>query len=196
MSTTYRSTSYFPPIVERCKQLANEIGFAKSCTDSFGRFLHSLAGQASGVLLELGTGAGVGTSWIASSMPEDAKLITVDIEPDQVERVRYVFDQQNMKNAEFVCGDWKETLTRGPYNFIYADVKGAKTDSAKEVFDALAVGGMLVMDDFTPEEYWPAEWIGKPDPVREFWLNHPKMAACEIRVSPREAAILATKLNN
>lgn len=49
------------------------------------------------------------------------------------------------------------------------------------------------MDDFTPEEYWPAEWRGKPDPVREFWLNHVRFTATEIYLTPRSSAILAVK---
>ena len=30
-----------------------------------------------------------------------------------------------------------------------------------------------------------------PDPVRELWLRHPRLAAVELRLSPREAAIVA-----
>ena len=42
------------------------------------------------------------------------------------------------------------------------------------------------MDDLTPGR-------SGPDPVREFWLNHPDLAATELQVSPREAVILAVR---
>jgi hypothetical protein len=32
-----------------------------------------------------------------------------------------------------------------------------------------------------------------PDPVRDFWLRHPELAATEVQVSPREAVILAVR---
>ncbi|MFZ4193343.1 hypothetical protein ACOZB4_04935 [Paenibacillus sp. NPDC058898] len=50
------------------------------------------------------------------------------------------------------------------------------------------------MDDFIPEEYWPEEWRGKPDLIREYWLNHPKLAATEVLLTPRDAVIIASKL--
>jgi hypothetical protein len=33
-----------------------------------------------------------------------------------------------------------------------------------------------------------------PDPVREFWLNHPRMAAIELLTPSKTAAILATRV--
>ena len=38
------------------------------------------------------------------------------------------------------------------------------------------------MDDLTPER-------SGPDRVREFWLNHPQIAALEIMTTPGTAAI-------
>jgi len=59
--------------------------------------------------------------------------------------------------------------------------------------DALRLGGMVVMDDFTPEEDWPEVWRGKPDPVRTFWLNDARLNAVEVFTTPRTMAILATR---
>ena len=42
------------------------------------------------------------------------------------------------------------------------------------------------MDDLTPGR--PG-----PDPVREFWLNHPQIAALEILTTRRTAAIVGTR---
>ena len=50
------------------------------------------------------------------------------------------------------------------------------------------------MDDFTPEEHFPEEWRGKPDKVRDFWLNHKELRATEIYLTVTSSAILATKL--
>ena len=33
----------------------------------------------------------------------------------------------------------------------------------------------------------------RPDPVREFWLNHPRIAAVELLTTPRTAVIVGTR---
>jgi len=43
------------------------------------------------------------------------------------------------------------------------------------------------MDDLTPGR-------AGTDPVREFWLNHPELAAVELQLSPDEAVIVAVRL--
>jgi hypothetical protein len=53
---------------------------------------------------------------------------------------------------------------------------------------------MLVLDDLTPEELWPAEWQGRRDLTREFWLNDPRVQATEIRVTAESAVILAVRI--
>lgn len=67
-----------------------------------------------------------------------------------------------------------------PFQFILADAAAAKTIEGLLLLEALAVGGMLVMDDFTPEEHFPGEWGGKPDKVRDFWLNQKELRATKI----------------
>jgi hypothetical protein len=52
---------------------------------------------------------------------------------------------------------------------------------------------VVVIDDLTPESLWPKEWRGRPDPPREFWLNHPELLATELLTTPDSAAILAVR---
>jgi predicted O-methyltransferase YrrM len=193
MKTEYRSNTYVPQLVSECKKNAEKVGFSASCTNEFGRLLYTLVGQVKGSILEIGTGYGVSTAWIISAMTNKTKLISIDINQEQVSNSRKLLLQEDV---EFVCGDWKELLGSGPFDFIFADVTDAKKENPEKLFDVMAVGGILIMDDFTPEEYWPEDWKGKPDVVRDFWLNHPKLAATEILVTPREAVIIASKLSN
>jgi hypothetical protein len=79
-------------------------------------------------------------------------------------------------------------------NFLFADAAIVKTDEGERLIDILDKGGLLIMDDFTPLEHWPDEWHGKPDLVREFWLNHENLAVTEIYLTPKSSAILATKI--
>ncbi len=188
---TYRSNTIFPCLVTETKRLAESRGFNGSCIDETGRLLSVLAGQVkAGKILEIGTGFGVGSAWILSNIQPDVHFVSVEIERLKVELVSKMITRSN---AKFVCGDWKEIIQQGPFQFIFADAAAAKTIDRAILAEILEVGGLLLMDDFTPEESWPEEWKGKPDPVREFWLNHESLTATEIYLTPRSSAILAVK---
>ena len=194
MSTLYRSNTYIPQLVQSCKELAERKGFENSCTDEAGRLLSVLAGQVTkGKILEIGTGYGVGSAWILSAIAPTIQFISVDLEKEKIQATAAQIQHQQ---AEFICGDWKEAIAEGPFQFIFADAAAAKAIEGELLFNTLAEGGMLFMDDFTPEEYFPIEWQGKPDKVREYWLNHSGLRATEIYLTPTTAAILATKITD
>ena len=194
MSTLYRSNTYVPTLVESCKLLAKSKGFENSCSDEAGRLLAVLAAQVTqGKMLEIGTGYGVGSSWILSAIAPTIQFISVDLEKEKIEATAAHIQHQQ---AEFICGDWKEAIAKGPFQFIFADAAAAKAIEGELLFNTLAIGGMLFMDDFTPEEHFPKEWIGKPDKVRDYWLNHRGLRATEIYLTPTSSAILATKITD
>jgi len=126
-----------------------------------------------------------------SSIAPSVEFISVDNSKDKIELTS---KNINHKQAKFVYGDWKDIIGSGPFQFIFADAAVAKTVEGESLFGILDIGGLLLMDDFTPEEHFPVEWIGKPDEVREFWLNHPNLATIEIYLTPTSSAILATRI--
>jgi len=192
MLTKYRSNTYIPELVKASKMLAQRHNFEFSCSDEAGRLLSVLVGQIMhGSILEVGTGYGVGSAWILSTIAPNVKFVSVDHEKEKIDATAQVIRHQQ---AEFLVGDWKEAIAKGPFQFIFADAAAAKTIECVQLLEALAVGGMLLMDDFTPEEHFPEEWRGKPDKVRDFWLNHKELRATEIYLTATSSAILATKL--
>ncbi|WP_445480658.1 O-methyltransferase [Lysinibacillus irui] len=192
MVSSYRSNTYIPELVQLSKALAKKYSFEHSCTDEVGRLLSVLVGQIkTGKILEIGTGFGIGSSWILSAIRPSVHFISVDHSKEKIELVR-----QNIHHtqADFVFGDWKDLMKSGPFHLIFADAAAAKSIEAESLFECLDQGGLLLMDDFTPEEHFPKEWQGKPDTVREFWLNHPQLTATEIYVTPTSSVILATRI--
>jgi predicted O-methyltransferase YrrM len=86
-------------------------------------------------------------------------------------------------------GDWHELMPpEAPFDLLFYDGGGKQHPDVdgEQVRGLLAPGGTLVMDDLTPG------WEG-PDPVREFWLRDPRLAACELQVSRRECVIVAVR---
>ncbi|MDI3340154.1 MAG: class I SAM-dependent methyltransferase [Sphaerobacter sp.] len=190
--TTYRATCEIPELVQRALALAAETGFTQSCTPEVGRLLRVLAAQVrGGVIGEIGTGCGVGTAWMASALPSTTRLVTVELDAERAAAVRALL--RPCPGVTVLAGDWHALLPYGPFDLLFADGGKAKEREPETLLRALRPGGLVVLDDLTPEEHWPPEWRGQPDPVRQFWLNDPRLLATELLVTPTASVILATR---
>jgi predicted O-methyltransferase YrrM len=129
---------------------------------------------------EIGTAFGEGAAAIAATAHE---LVTVERDPERaaVARGRLA----GLANVELLVGDWRELLPpRAPFELVFLDGGRSKADPA--ALGLVAPGGLLVMDDLTPDR--PG-----PDRVRELWLSNPAVAAVEILTTPATAAIVAAR---
>lgn len=172
-----------PPLVDRAEKLVRELGFERSCTDEVGRLLHALAAQRGRARVgEIGSGAGLGTAWLASALQPGVPLYTVERDPRLAAAVRGLFaDDPDVNVLE---GDWTELTSEAPFDLLFVDATPAKAD--RDAIGLLAPGGTAVLDDLTPG-------YADPDPVRELWLGHPGLAAVELAVSPTMAVIVAVR---
>lgn len=190
--TLYHARSYVPPRVQRAQALVQQFSFTKSSLPEVGRLLATLAAAIpQGRIGEIGTGCGVGTAWMASALGPQASIVTVDINGDYINAVRQIFADDPRIQA--LHGDWREIAAHAPFQLLFADGGHVKSEHPEAMIDLLAPGGMLVLDDLTPEEHWPEEWQGWEDPTRTFWLNSARVVATEIRVTECHAVILATR---
>jgi hypothetical protein len=154
--------------------------------------VRSQAGRGSGLIGETGTGTGVGTAWLASTMAPDARLVTIDRDGDRVAAARRVFAGDS--RVQVVHGDWLELLAYAPFDLLVLDGGGQGKHGEEPVRPGewLCLGGTLVIDDFTPASEWPPRFDGEIDTARVHWLEHPDLLATEVRVHPDCATILAT----
>lgn len=188
----YRATRFMPDLVRQALEEAARQGFSHSCAAEVGRLLHLLAGQLrEGPAGEVGTGCGVGAAWIVSALPPAIPFYTVELDPVRAAAARGLLAP--FANARVIAGDWREILVHAPFSLLFADTK-AKEQEPERLLQALAPGGLILLDDLTPMEHWPPEWHGRRDRVREFWLNDPRLSAVELRVTPTSAVILASRL--
>ena len=181
-----------PKLVVTAKRLAGEHDFNYSCLDEVGQLLAVLTSSIKqGTIAEIGTGYGVGTAWMATRLKNEVSLISIDNDKSKINSVQTIFHQKNVK---FIHSDWQEILNYAPFQFIFADGGKAKEQHPDLLVEALEVGGIILIDDLTPIEYWPEEWKGMTDKVREYWLSHPHLQAVELRVTPKNSVIVATKV--
>jgi predicted O-methyltransferase YrrM len=131
---------------------------------------------------EIGTSYGEGAEAIAATA---ASLVTVEIDPERaaVARERLArFD-----NVQALEGDAGELLPPlAPFDLVFIDGGPLKRDCDDAALDLVRPGGLIVMDDFTPDR--PG-----PDPVREYWKTHPGLVTTEILVTPDMAVLLSAR---
>ncbi len=189
----YKAMTETPPLVTRAMALAERMAFTQSCWPEVGRLLAALAGSVrEGVIGEIGTGCGVGAAWMDSALSPGARLITVELDAARAEAARELLAQA--PGVQTLHGDWHEILAHGPFDMLFADGGQAKRHEPEVLLEALRPGGLVVLDDLWPEGCEPPELRGKPDPVREFWLDEPRLAATEVLTGPRMAVIVATRI--
>lgn len=182
-----------PELVGRALEFAERSGFWHSCTPALGRLLAVLAGRVRGGLVgEIGTGCGVGVAWMAGTLAPDSSLLTAEIDPARARAARDLFAR--VPNVSVLEGDRHGLLTHGPFDLLFADGGRAKEREPESLVWALKPGGTVLVDDLTPGALWSEEWGGRPDPVCDFWLNEPGLAAAEIMTGPAEAASVAVRL--
>lgn len=190
---SYRASSETPLLVARALKLARDTGFDASSTAETGRLLHVLAGQYHyGVVGEVGAGCGVGAAWMVDALQPGVSFITVELDPARAAATRELFAAY--PQVRVLQGDWHALLDRGPFNLLFADGGRAKQLEPEALILAMRLGGLIVLDDLTPESAWPPEWQGQRDPLRDFWLNDPRLHATEIMLTPSSAVILATRV--
>jgi predicted O-methyltransferase YrrM len=115
-------------------------------------------------------------------------LVTVELDAERAEAAAELFRED--ERVTVLHGDWHQLLPgEAPFDLLFLDSGKTRPDlDGEQVIGLLAPRGLVVMDDLGP---------GRPgvDAVRAFWLEHPRLAAVELAVSPAEAVILAVRTN-
>jgi predicted O-methyltransferase YrrM len=147
---------------------------------------HLLAVLATGRrVAEAGTAFGEG----AAAMAETAESV-VTVERDVERAALAAVRLGRYPTVELLVGDWLELLPpRGPFGLLFLDAGGFKhaPNAASElVVGLLEPGGLLVLDDLTPD---------RPgfDPVRAWALGHPALVASEVLTTPETAALVVAR---
>ena len=176
-----------PPLVVRAEALARELGFTHSCSEETGRLLHVLAGSRGRArVAETGTGVGFGAAWIVSALDVSVPFVTAELDERRAAAASALFGDDG--NVQVLHGDWHDVVPpHAPFDLLFHDGSKRRPDlDGEETLGLLAPRGLVVLDDLTPGREGP-------DPVREFWLGHPALAATEIRVSEWESVIVAVR---
>jgi predicted O-methyltransferase YrrM len=154
-----------PPLVETAERRAAEVDFHLSCSRETGMVLRTLAAsKPGGLLLELGTGVGVGAGWLLDGMDAASRLVTVEVHPEAAEISRTILapDPRAEVLNEDAC-KWLEAYTGRPFDLIFVDVGILKYERRDLTLSRLAAGGLFIGDDLV----WQPSWDPTQRPSRE-----------------------------
>ena len=117
-----------------------------------GALLHTLA-RACGArrILEIGTAIGYSTLWMASALPADGVLVTMEYDAARASRARDHFAAAGVADrVSVIVGDATRFLHKvaGPFDFIFQDSdKQLYEPMLDRLIELLGPGGLLVADN-------------------------------------------------
>jgi predicted O-methyltransferase YrrM len=194
-NSAYADCEGLPPLVAAAVALADQVRFDHSCAPEQGRLLSVLAcGWRGGRIGETGTGCGVGLAWMVEAADPTTSFVSIELDQERAAIAAELFVGHPQVRVEH--GDWTRLVEYGPFDLLVLDGGGKGKDP---VLDSpldpaagwLAIGGTVVLDDFTPAG---APGALEHDAARRHWLDHPLLRATEIRLSAALATIVAVRV--
>lgn len=132
-------------------------GFRMASDQLTGSLLRVLAAsKPAGALLELGTGTGMGVSWLLSGMDAGSTLDTVDHDAATVSIARRFLGHD--PRVRFHVSDgaaFLASLAGRQFDLIFADTWPGKFTHLDDALSLLRPGGVYVGDDLLPQPSWP-----------------------------------------
>ncbi len=102
-------------------------------------------------ILEIGTSNGYSTLWLASSISEKGKVITVDISAKKLAMARSNLQSVNLQHkVDFIHADFLEFIkgNQRQYDLVFLDADRTQYLSVeKEIVSSIKPGGLLICDN-------------------------------------------------
>jgi predicted O-methyltransferase YrrM len=194
----------YPQLAQRAVVIARELGFPLTrgealgggptcCLPDVGRLLATLAAARTGGarLGEIGTGTGFGAAWMASAMPADATLVTIELDDERAAAAQRLFAGD--ERVIVVHGDAAaEVPERAPFDLLFVD---GGLPLSEPVVDYVRIGGQLVVDDVTPTRRLDAASPYQTnDAKRELFFGSTRLQSIEVVLPDLEnAAFVGTR---
>lgn len=171
-----------PEKLPAIKARTEELEFNMASEDRTGALLQVLAAsKPGGELLELGTGTGIGTSWLLSGMDETATLVSVETDESLQSVAREILGADT--RLSLVLEDGAEFLQKKPkqsFDLVFADAMPGKFESLDDALAVVKPGGFYIIDDLLPQPNWPDGHSEKVDSLMYRLSADPRFAVLPI----------------
>ncbi|WP_456823372.1 O-methyltransferase [Cellulomonas sp. P5_E12] len=140
-------------IVLRARERAAQLGCTPVLPGSGAALSVLAAAVAARAVVEIGTGAGVGSLYLLRGMPADGVLTTIDLEVEHQRAAKEAFVEEGVKptRTRTISGralDVVPRLTDGGYDLVFVDAdKENYPGYVEQAVRLLRPGGVLVVDN-------------------------------------------------
>ncbi len=136
----------------------------------------------------------MGSAWLASAMPRDCLLVTVEVDEERAARAASLLAGDG--RVRVLTGDGHQIMRQNsPFDLLFADGGGQDLARYAALVDLLRVGGQLVMDDVTPLASGRRPEAPGNDLKREFFFGDPRLLSTEIVLPDlRNSLLIGTRL--
>jgi predicted O-methyltransferase YrrM len=171
-----------PESVAAAQDRASRSGFELSSEPEVGQLMACLAHAVpiGGRILEIGTGCGVGLSWIVHGLGSraDVEVVSVEIDPAIAASTRGVGWPDWVSIVE---GDGAVLVGAiGSFDLIFPDAPGGKIFKLRKTISTLLPGGFLLVDDMDLSVHNDPELRNGLASVRERLIEHPDLVCAEL----------------
>jgi len=147
----------YPKAYNEIDQSTKDSGFTMASDVLTCSLLRTLASsKPSGQFLELGTGTGLGTSWILDGMDQSSSLISLDFDQNFLSIAqKHLGNDKRLTLIFSDGGEWIEKNKHLKFDYIFADTWHGKYLMLDEAISMLNDGGFYIIDDMLPQPNWP-----------------------------------------
>src|SRR5215510_15518580 len=158
----YATKDALPVLVKRAALVAEHFAFRNSCAIVYAPLLQMLAAHIrGGVVGEMGTGAGVGTAWMAGTLGAGSRIVTIEADEARANAVRELFGDDS--RITVLHGDALDLAAHGPFDLLYCDAGPGKVDHQEVTITMTRPGGPILLDDLTPSRTDLDSWLNCND---------------------------------
>lgn len=179
-----------PDLVSRALRMSLQHGYVMASRNETGRLLATLAATRTGTMAECGTGCGVGAAWLRTGAPAATRVLTAELDPELAHGTMHMFADDDI---EVMHTDWSTLAEYAPFSLIFIDAESARTSPREHIIGMLETGGMIVLDDFTPDSRWPPMTDGYVDALRQDWLTDERFVSVDVMVAQDTSVLIAVK---
>jgi predicted O-methyltransferase YrrM len=174
-----------PRALEGIEAATKSSGFSMASDRATGTLLRALAAsKPAGRLLELGTGTGLGCSWILDGMSANASLISVEMDHAFISIAREALGADPRLCLIQQDGEsWLNANGAQKFDFIFADTWPGKYITLDETLDMLLPGAIYIIDDMLPQTNWPEGHAQKAENLVKYLLARQDMVFTELHWS-------------
>ncbi|MFN3231646.1 MAG: O-methyltransferase [Alphaproteobacteria bacterium] len=133
------------------------LGFDMAIDLETGSLLRTLAASKPAArILELGTGTGASTAWLADGMDAGSELLSIDVDRDASAVAQEALSDDHRLAFRIIDGAaFLKAYDGPPFDLIFADAMPGKFETLDEALALVAPGGLYIVDDLLPQANWP-----------------------------------------